>query len=747
MASEDYPSNEIGDLPGVSSFGSDFSYLIWSPGTQVTLCNVPWNSDYRDIVRFDSKAELDTYIEGTAGPSIDITRMTYARPGEPIRINVPFNAAYKFNYLRVQNNMQPVTGTVNSGGGVPQTYNDETKVLYYFITDVRYLAPNTTELVVQLDVWQSFHDVVTFGNCYIERGHIGIANVNAFFDNGREFLTIPEGLDVGGEYAIAKTHIKVIADVTDTAREPIIMVMSTTDLTTDPGTVDDPILRSATGSGWGGVPNGCDIYLFASIGEWRDYLAFMADKPWVTQGIISVVAFPDAYENFGGDGTDHPDNTYFQVGGVNILKLVAGGPAGDTVRSTTMNDVYSLRDDWRDDIDLGRYARLKKFLTYPYTLVELTMYTGTPIILKPESMPGDNLDVILKFYSGFPSPRVVAMPYRYNAGSSNVVWQGPGGYTMDDGGEMYDMQTGIFNMPTFSVVNNGYMGYLASNSNSIAYQHSSADWSQQRAVAGGDAANTNAFRSAGQGLRAGKRGLMAMGATSQLATDTAMYKSMQSLGNNTFDGVSSALTGNIPGAVNSIQGQVNSVVDFGITANQNTKQFGIDSNLASGNMRDAFNTSVANANTNHDYANFAARGDYQNAIAGINAKVQDAQMIQPTTSGQLGGDAFQLSMNKWALYAKIKTLQPAAMAMIGEYWLRYGYAVHRFGYMPSDYHCMTKFTYWKLSESYIYSSRCPEMFKQAIRGIFEKGVTVWVDPDDIGAVDMADNIPKAGIAL
>jgi hypothetical protein len=60
---------------------------------------------------------------------------------------------------------------------------------------------------------------------------------------------------------------------------------------------------------------------------------------------------------------------------------------------------------------------------------------------------------------------------------------------------------------------------------------------------------------------------------------------------------------------------------------------------------------------------------------------------------------------------------------------------------------MSKFTYWKLSETYISSAFMPEAFKQVIRGIFEKGVTVWASPSDIGNIDIADNTPLGGISL
>ena len=57
--------------------------------------------------------------------------------------------------------------------------------------------------------------------------------------------------------------------------------------------------------------------------------------------------------------------------------------------------------------------------------------------------------------------------------------------------------------------------------------------------------------------------------------------------------------------------------------------------------------------------------------------------------------------------------------------------------------CMTHFTYWKLKELYLVSSECPELYRKTIRGIFEKGVTVWKDPRNIGKPNvLTDNKPN-----
>lgn len=737
MTTTDYPSNEIGDLPGIASFGGAFSYAAWTPGTTVTLCNVPWNNDYRDIVRYASKTALNTYLDNAArsGPRLTIDKMTYCRVGMPIRVNLPFAQCYMFNYLRVVNSAQPVIGHAAPGGTPSHADSTESgaQTLFYFITDVRYLAPNTTEIYVQLDVWQTFNHDVTFGNCYIERGHIGIANENAFDNNGRDYLTIPEGLDVGNEYVISDTHEYVMMD-NHTADDIAIMVMSTTSLVPPYGTVTAPILNMAQGSTYGGVPNGCDLYVFYSRSSFHDFMAFMFDKPWVTQGIVSITPV-DILSTMGGMvlDTDHVLVDWTD-GSESFFRLIKG-------YGTDTTELKTLATNWRTGLLSGRYAGLKKFLTYPYSAVELTTYSATPIVLKPECMAGNDIAVIQKSFMGQPSPRIAYIPYKYNAkpGFTNVV--NSEGSVTNDGGEMFDFMTGIFDIPTFSVVNNGYLGYMASNRNGIAFQHTTADWSQQRALAGGGVAASNAGQSIANSQDISRLQQGAIADNANLATSVAGQRAIQSAVNS---GVSGIANKNVVGG---LQGIANAGADYAIQSGQISAQAAIASSLNNQSNRANVDTQRIIKDTNYGYAMLSANGDYQNAIAGINAKVQDAKLIQPTTSGQLGGDVFNLVMFKWGVFAKVKMLQPAVMAAIGEYWLRYGYSVNRFGRMPSDFQVMGKFTYWKLRETYLASGACPETFRQTIRGIFEKGVTVWADADDIGMIDIADNTPMTGITL
>ena len=705
---------------------NEFNYSVWTPNTSVTLCNVPWNADYRDIVYFESHDTLDNYLSTTGPHTITIERLTVAKPNYPIRISLPFSDVYKYNYIAVRNGADPVGNKVVR--------------FYYFITDVRYVAPNTTEILVQLDVWQTFFPDVQFGSAYVERGHIGIANSSHFDENGRTYLTVPEGLDVGGEYVIEKAYSRKLANMVDHS----IMVVSTTDLDVAPNESENPVVKTATGCTINGLVSGCNVYVFKNPRNFTNYLSNMRNQPWVTRGIISAMAIPPVEEmqtfRYQVRASQHHQH-------MTIWEDVAIGP-----------NVVKVAPTWRHEIveSIPReYRHLRKFYTYPYLIVEVTSYTGKNLILKPESMSGGDFYLIemLSLVPG--SERISWVPFAYNAKdrydfNGNLERLKSGQYRiyestspLDDddydaymNSEMLSMQTGIFNFPQFGVVNDGYMGYMAANKNTIAYQHSSADWSQQRALAGNELAYNQA--SAGIGLQNDLTGQTIGAANQQMAlnNETAVLGGLQSGLNSVASGLGSGAAG-ITGVG---LGIANAAASTAINIHQNTQSTSISNSLAARSNASRVGMSEYVRDSNKGYADMAAKGDYQNAIAGINAKVQDARMIQPTVSGQVGGEGFNLSTIGWRCDVKMKFISKGIVKIIGDYWLRYGYAVNRFVQkLPTDLMVMQRFTYWKLSETYLISGNCPETFKQTLRGIFEKGVTVWRNADDIGRVAITDN--------
>lgn len=697
------------------TFGKDFNYNLWTADTEITLCNVPWNPDYRDVVRFNTPSGIDDYIDSMPNNSkIRLTKLTYLRPNEPVKIATPFNTASRYNYLRVTNPIQPVTG-------------DREKVYYYFITAVNYISPQNTELVLQLDVWQTYNFDVQFGKCYLERGHMGIANENQNDDWGRKFLTVPEGLDLGNDYVVTRTDQISLGQVRTSnvdATDFGVAVVSAYDMSIpDFGTVDAPVLATARGGLADGMPSGANIYLYQNKHSFLNDMAFLSNKPWVSKSIIAIFLIPNPTTFF--PNIDWDDKVNPQMNAVNY-PTVPSKTKVDTFMGTGVN--------FRQQIILpGEYLHLRKLRTFPYSFIEVSNYTGNSLIIKPENVPADTLRFATQMVVNG-APIVKTYPIGYGAGylvpdaaNSDIY-----GLFKDDG-EFYNNSLTITNMATVATVSDSYLSFLASNRNQLAFSNQSADWSQQKALLG----NQLSYDQASMGINTSQSlndiSVNQMTRSTEIANQGAMISGGMSV-------VGSAMSRDVGGVAMSAANTALNIHQ----ANQN-----LSNNVSASRQSNAVANRQAayNRDTNRDYADFVTRGDYSNELAAINARVQDAKLSQPAVHGNAGGDSYTLARYVMGFDVKIKTINSGTMRIIGDYWLRYGYAVNRFVNMPSNYRCMQKFTYWKVKETSVSSSTCPQVFRDTIRGIFEKGVTVYGNPSDIHNLPLYDNQPLSGIVI
>lgn len=320
----------------------------------------------------------------------------------------------------------------------------------------------------------------------------------------------------------------------------------------------------------------------------------------------------------------------------------------------------------------------------------------------------------------------------------------------DDYGDYLDIMTQIADFPSLPIVNNMAISYMASNAHSIAYQRKSAQWTESRAI----------------GLAQGQYDIAQRGIdTSRAMTENAVAANRAStastnqnlMGQAIVSGVGGVVggagagavfgpVGAAAGAVSGTAQAITGMVSAGLNQQNNDMQTAIQNNQLWSNQGEQAKLANYSSNTNQNLAEFAARGDYANAIAGVNARVQDAEMIQPSVAGQFGGDMANISHGAMEISIRWKLIDEAAVRIIGDYWLRFGYAIRAFITPPQSLMVMTKFTYWKMTEAYLTSSMVPESHKNSLRGILEKGVTVYGDPDDIGMVDFADNDPLSGVS-
>ena len=724
----------------------NFSYASWTPNTKFKLCNVTWDMGYRDIVRFENEAKQQEYFNSLPGVNFD--NCTMSKFGLPVRLRLPFAQACQYNYLIAYNDYD----------------FDTPKYWYYFIQECTYVNAYTTQLQIQLDVWQSFQFAVQFGRCYVERGHIGIANEHQMDNYGRDYLDIAEGLDCGADMRIVGSQFKRYMDAgekriiddthTEIIREENIgyIIISTTDLVQNPGTIQNPTLITAVGGNVDNVRDGANIYYTEKLGA-----VFTAASrfPWVSQGIIGVWAVPKMSVNFR-DTTDV--NEYMVQEFTAVLANGGEGVIGLVVRSV-MDKTFISVDNFRNRFNIPqRYRNLKKFQLFPYSGVEVTMQNGNSIFLKPQYIDGNNLDIHMLARLAPPQPRMYFYADNYN------------------GGEQLCNAIGLVDFPKINVVNNTSMMYLASNAHTIQYNQSSADWAQQKTMMGANNAYNQSQISADtatqQAQLANSNRTAMQGIANNLSkeklniqTDNIQFQHDQTQKNaliNMGIGVlTSAAGGNYGGMIGAVGGAAIDLMNNDASAANSmstaTRSYTADLNAANAGVsqQNAYNmqsTGVANAQTlrfadmNKSLATATAQGDYANTIAGINAKIQDSKLSAPNISAAAGGDATLLGDGYAAVWVRYKRIPDSAMKNIGEFWLRYGYYIQRFMQLPDSLMCMSNFTYWKLHEFYLRSSTCPEEYRLTIKGIFEKGVTVWNNPSKIGVTDYADNDPLPGIS-
>ena len=704
---------------------SGFTPYSWPTDSKAMLCRVPWDATYRNVVDWQDQAAKDAYFDSLDGDSVALDSMTYLKPNDPIFVDVPFSKAYAYNYLVVENPKLPVPG------------EEEPPKLYYFVTAVGYVAPNTTSIAVQLDVWTTYGDSATFGRCYVERGHIGIAaecsqpSLN-YGDLGtsrtpimRRYLTAAEGLDIGSEYAIGETDNFSIARPGSGWH---VLIMSSVDLVASWGDASNPSMTTADGQKTDGLIGGCNVYSL-SADEFEKLMGSLKNAPWVAKGILSVTAFPKALL------TDGPSVTF------------QGGAKGYFLGTTPDQGYYrTVEDVWGKfaaHIPV-RYKNLHKLWCYPYSVIEINACSGSPVLLKPELLGHDQLR-LKNISCAVPGHiKIGFYPFDYNSDSPtdraehwNVV-----SMTMDDTafaspqvcGNFLDSAVWLAEMPKFSLVNDNYLNYLASTTHTREWQYNSAGWQQAKSNASAQlsydqaqqqiATNRANWNASTQGLIGNVAG--------NLSNDVMTGANALGLGgvaSAAGDAVNGLISG-VSGAVgatgwDSMQGIVNNLT--GLTAMNNTQA--MQSNIASQNL---------------DLAQWAAQGDYENSIAKIEATVQDAALTAPSVIGQAGGSGFSMSNGLFIVQTRFKTIDQNHLHIIGEYWLRYGYAVREFMTPPEDLCCMEHFTYWKMLETSVECVKADETSKETIRGIFEKGVTVWRVPDEITNHDIGDNDPIIG---
>lgn len=186
-------------FPGINSvnpykqYENTFDYNRWEANTRITLLNVPWDADGRNVVKFKTNTERDAWFSAQASESITLQAMTRREPDGSIKLPIPFDELCRYNYIVVD------FGTATSSAN-PIAYETTQGVnkRFYFVQETRSLAPSTTMATLQEDWWTTFINDASIPMLMLERGHLPVAasNVSDYLSNPMTNNTYLLGEDV-----------------------------------------------------------------------------------------------------------------------------------------------------------------------------------------------------------------------------------------------------------------------------------------------------------------------------------------------------------------------------------------------------------------------------------------------------------------------------------------------------------------------------------------------------------------------
>lgn len=129
--------------------------MIVTPQSNLQIMRgIPWTNDGKHTRYFTSPSDQNTYMQGHVIGTLQFSDFTYIREQNVLRVPVKADDLYNCNYLRYMNN----------GFG--------SKWFYAFITDVKYVNAETSEISFEIDYFQTWWFDVQLGNCYVEREHV-----------------------------------------------------------------------------------------------------------------------------------------------------------------------------------------------------------------------------------------------------------------------------------------------------------------------------------------------------------------------------------------------------------------------------------------------------------------------------------------------------------------------------------------------------------------------------------------------
>lgn len=309
----------------------------FQPSGKILIGRVPFDNSYRHTMTFPSRQAQTTFFMGRMDSALEKDTYTYVRMNNSIKVAFNAERLYTYDYVMYQNS----------------NYGD--KWFYAFIVGVNYINENTTELVLELDVMQTWYFDYELVMGFVEREHVNDDTIGAHLN--------PEpNMDL--EYL----YSSFIPSTYENGNYYIVMMV-----TAQPH-------KEAAGGGTGNtVYTGADPVsggLYQNIYSACKVLVY---KGWVQESLDQFKRDINAY-NESGAAESIVDVYCAPVTSIPDEYLLANQwPESDSLSFTLAQNCppVLIETNISRPLDLNGYVpKNNKLLTFPYCYLELGDFTG-----------------------------------------------------------------------------------------------------------------------------------------------------------------------------------------------------------------------------------------------------------------------------------------------------------------------------------------------------------------------------------
>lgn len=785
----------MGDFPNLDNvdvykYGNALDYSRFKPTARLKMCNVPWCGDYDNVVKFDDDAARDAWFDALEGETVNLDTMFNVKPDGASKVPVPVTSAQGYNYLvvdlpRMTSDAQPLAYAAG----------DRKRRYHYFIQDAQQLSPNSTRLILTLDVWTTYINEMRFDYVLLERGHAPVAasSVADYLANPRDnsAYLLSDDVNTGGEpYVETARAYKNYSAETQRA-----CIATYADLQGDFGTASAPKVPAISEPDVSGVlaPR---VYSVA-VGDLQPFLRKIeSDAPWMKSTVLGVFFAPSDLLT---------QSAPFTLWGISITVLDAVQKIETFMRPGAADFGYP-----------AQAAGFAKLYTYPYAAIRIGDERGQTSTVRIEDLGANGIQLASAVNLVIPYISIDARLLGIAGATDSLTFQTIEGRAYSYGGAWGEYLKS-WNLPVMQVSQSAASHAAYTTAYSRAHAKLAADNALASSLASNATAYTNVDNSAknvtdnntvntgaNTAVTANANNWALTGATAsnqKLKSDcdadnetstemTGVQNEVISIttANNNASAIASTLgsvvTGGITGGgADAKSAAIGGVADLAVsipTANaaaaisqtsnslaavlaqtnavkktNNAVKFTAEtwriqnnaSNTATtlrneastkvaSNNAGVMRTNAGNAKTTGD-AN--ARRAYATAIDAISAGLDQAGVAAPAQFGANANGQSSATAPR-SLFAQVVTQRECDIMNAASAFARYGYSLMR-EFSMERMQVMRHFTYWKCAEVWCSGNgNALESAQGAIKDILIRGVTVWSKPEEIGRVSIYDNL-------